>query len=529
MPVESAPQSGSLVVTRKGGAVRLAQDVNGCSPTIDCPGGIASLGSHLGGPQERFGPTEHKATNGPQSMQAGCEPAIKARQVIDLTRDWGDWTSVSLYLDRCQVDTPNELVKAAWDHVHLLRTQVGKVLDLGAGDARFAAGGRYEEYIGYEIDSDRCLNVRLPDNATLLNRCAFSDDVDDADLCIGNPPFVRNQDLPAGWRERASRVLQRRLGISVSGLANAWQYFFLQALASLNDNGLCVLVIPFEWVSRPSARALRDFIAKQRWEVNVYRLVDTTFDSVLTTSSITIVDKSKRTGSWSYFEETADGAYLPLQSPSGSAAGVIDYVRRSDIPEGAPRAIRGLSPGTQKVLTLTEGERVRSGLAIGRDVVPCVTTLRALPSDLRDLDEAAFKLHYRTPGQKCWLIRTDIAHSPALTAYLAAIPPANYETATCLERERWWAFKMPPTPAVLIAQSFKGEFPKGVRNIVGARAVGGVSGIYNVSDGQVATIVGGLDGEDLRGRVVAHSNGLRKIEINQLNSLLLRRFGLTDT
>jgi hypothetical protein len=87
---------------------------------------------------------------------------------------------------------------------------------------------------------------------------------------------------------------------------------------------------------------------------------------------------------------------------------------------------------------------------------------------------------------------------------------------------------MPPTPDVLIAQSFKGEFPKGVRNIVRARAVGGVSGIYNVSDEQVATIVGGLDGEDLRGRVVAHSNGLRKIEINQLNSLLLRRFGLTD-
>ena len=83
---------------------------------------------------------------------------------------------------------------------------------------------------------------------------------------------------------------------------------------------------------------------------------------------------------------------------------------------------------------------------------------------------------------------------------------------------------MPPVPGVLIAQSFKGEFPKGVRNSIGARAVGGVSGIYNASEDQITTIVGGLDGEDLRDRVVAHSNGLRKIEINQLNSLLLRRF-----
>ena len=457
-------------------------------------------------------------------MQAGCEPAVKAREVIDLTRDWGDWSSVSLYLDRCQVDTPSELVRAAWDHVGSLRTSVGKVLDLGAGDARFAAGGNYEEYIGYEIDAERCADAHVPDHGRLVNRCAFSDDIDDADLCIGNPPFVRNQDLPAGWREQASEVIRRRLGISISGLANAWQYFFLQSLASLKDDGLCVLVIPFEWVSRPSARALREYIAKQQWEVNVYRLVDTTFDSVLTTSSITIVDKAKKTGRWSYFEETADGAYLSMLSASGSKAGVIDHVRRSDIPEGSPRAVRGLSPGTQKVLTLTEGERVRSGLSIGRDIVPCITTLRVLPGNLRDLDDAAFKLYYRTPGQKCWLIRTDVVPSGALASYLSAVPSADYQTATCLERETWWAFKMPPVPDVLIAQSFKGEFPKGVRNLIGARAVGGVSGIYNASDDQITTIIGGLDGEDLRDRVVAHSNGLRKIEINQLNSLLLHRF-----
>ncbi|TPK71909.1 class I SAM-dependent methyltransferase [Mesorhizobium sp. B2-4-18] len=457
------------------------------------------------------------------------QPAVKARQVIDLTRDWGDWSSVSLYLNRCQVDTPSELVEATWAHVSLLRPQVGKVLDLGAGDARFAFGGTYAEYVGYEIDGDRCADVKLPPNARLLNRCAFSDDVDNADVCIGNPPFVRNQDLPAGWREQASKVLQRRLGIHVSGLANAWQYFFLQALASLKDDGLCALVIPYEWVSRPSARALRTFIEEQRWEVNVYRLVDTTFDSVLTTSSITIVDKAKRTGTWSYFEETAEGKYLSLPSPSGSSAGVISYAKRSDIPEGMPRAIRGLSPGTQKVLTLTEGERVRSGLMIGRDVVPCITTLRTLPGDLRELDDSAFKKYYRSRGQKCWLIRTDIGQSAALRSYLNAVPAEQYQTATCLERLNWWEFKMPPLPDVLIAQSFKGEFPKGVRNAVGARAVGGVTGIYNATEKQMVAIVGGLDGQDLRDRVVAHSNGLRKIEINQLNALLLDKFSLAGS
>lgn len=77
----------------------------------------------------------------------------------------------------------------------------------------------------------RCQGAVLPNHARLINRCAFSDDIEDADVCIGNPPFVGNQDLPVGWRHRASEVLKRRTGLTVSGLANAWQYFFLLSLA----------------------------------------------------------------------------------------------------------------------------------------------------------------------------------------------------------------------------------------------------------------------------------------------------------
>ena len=87
---------------------------------------------------------------------------------------------------------------------------------------------------------------------------------------------------------------------------------------------------------------------------------------------------------------------------------------------------------------------------------------------------------------------------------------------------------MPPIPPVLIAQSFKGQFPKGVRNTVAARAVGGVSGIYDVNSDEIDAILDGLGADDLRDRVVAYSNGLRKIEINQLNTLLLQRFGRAD-
>lgn len=442
-----------------------------------------------------------------------------------LTSDWGTPDSVSLYLQRCQVATPERLVEATWRHVHEARAEVGKVIDFGAGDGRFARHGRYRSYIGYEIDSRLCKRGTLPSNARLLNRCAFSNEVVDADVCIGNPPFVRNQDLPSGWRQNASQVLQRRSDVAISGLANAWQYFFLLALTSVHANGLCALVIPYEWVSRPSSKAVRDYIAAENWNVAVYRLIDTTFNSVLTTSSITIVDKAKRDGRWSYFEETASGEYSPLMSPSGGEDGVLPYLRRRRHEVKAPRAKRGLSPGTQKALTLTEGERVRAGLKAGRDVVPCLTSLRHLPDDVHELTTELLREHYRLAGQRCWLIRTDREPSPALSAYLRAVPPAQYQTTTCLGRDVWWKFVMPPVPQVLIAMSFKDQFPKVVRNDASVRAVGGVYGIYGLSDDQADEVIQWPTKLTIGDRVVAHANGLKKIEIGQLNSLLVGAFG----
>ena len=233
--------------------------------------------------------------------------ATRSQYLKPLTKTWGAWRSVSLYLTRCQVDTPPAIVKASWRHVASLRKSVGRVVDFGAGDGRFACFGSYESYEGFEIDRDRHKCSVLPTSAKLVDSCAFCSDIDDADLCIGNPPFVRNQDLPTGWRQQAAATLERRLGIKISGFANAWQYFFLLAIATLKADGLCVLVVPYEWVSRPSAKQLRDYITRERWEVQVYRLVDETFDSVATTASISIIDKSNRTGKWSFFEERDDG------------------------------------------------------------------------------------------------------------------------------------------------------------------------------------------------------------------------------
>lgn len=437
-----------------------------------------------------------------------------------LTEDWGTRASVTLYLDRCQVDTPQNVVAEVWRHIHERRSEITKVIDFGAGDGRFAHGGKYRQYIGYEIDAARCNSASLPPSAILLPKCAFSEVIVDADVCVGNPPYVRNQDLPEGWRQKVADTLLARTGVPLSGLSNAWQYFFLLSLASTKSDGLIAIVIPYEWVSRPSASALRAYIKNNEWGVSVYRLRDNTFHRVLTTSSITIIDKRNKASTWDFYEESEDGSFRKLASETDSADGIIKYTKRREIKKHGLHAKRGLSPGTQEILTLTEGERVRFGLEIGSDVVPCVTSLRTVTPDSLLLDEDNFKLYFRAVGAKCWLIRTDSSPSRRLKQYLDSIPEIKYQTATCLNREHWWKFAMPETPSLLVATGFRGASPKLMVNSVGAKAVGGVCGVYNAPIDECGRVAGFLKKIDLAESIVAHSNGLKKIEINQLNTLL---------
>ena len=460
---------------------------------------------------------EAPARHGPPTEREAAE----VPPASDLTGTWGDSVSVLSYLDRCQVDTPAEVVRATWTHVQKLRPgEIGKVVDLGAGDGRFAHHGSYRTYLGYEIDGARCAGARLPGNAKLENRCAFTDLRTDADVCIGNPPFVRNQDIPRDWRDHVHGVVRQRTGVSVPALANAWQYFFLNALATLKTDGLAALIVPFEWVSRPSAKALREYIHQEQWNVYVYRLRDASFARVLTTASITLVDKSARDGNWAFHDKALDGSDQPIASPTGSGAGVLNYLRAADLPPECPRAKRGLSPGTQKALTLTEEQREMHALSVERDIAPCITSLRHMPADVRELDEDTFHKHYVAGGRKCWLIRTDGASSSELSAYLASVPKSERQSKTCTKRAEWWRFKMPVAPSMLFAQGFRGKFPKVVRNTVGAHAVGGVCGIYSARETQIEELTGKLGGIDLRDRVVSYSSGFYKVEINQINALL---------
>lgn len=155
-----------------------------------------------------------------------------------------------------------------------------------------------------------------------------------------------------------------------------------------------------------------------------------------------------------------------------------------------------------------------------RDVVACVTTLRNLPASVKELDEVNFHNYYVNAGKKCWRIVTQTNPSDVLRVYIYSCLPNDYATKTCLARKQWWKFNLPQIPNFLFASGFRDKFPKYTTNRVGARAVGTVCGIYNATESQVRQLSDEFRKIDISNQIVSHSNGLRKIEINQLNTLL---------
>ena len=278
-------------------------------------------------------------------------------------------------LSDSQVTTPEPVVKLFWDLTKQHRKHLKSVLDMGAGDCRFAVGGNFNKYTGVEIDRRRIANARVPRNGEILHGCVFRHQKGEYDACIGNPPYARHHDIERSWKDRTVVRLKRELGVSLNKHCNLYIYFFCLALLKAREDGVVALIIPYEWVSRPSAKALREYIRQQRWNVSVYRFQKPIFDGVMTTASVSIVDKARRDDIWAYHDITPDQAVVNRPGVTDSKSGVLEYAQRGQV-----WALRGLSPGSQKVFTLTEGERVRAGLRRGRTSFRASRVLRMCPA-----------------------------------------------------------------------------------------------------------------------------------------------------
>jgi hypothetical protein len=386
---------------------------------------------------------------------------------------------------------------------------------MGAGDCRFARGGNFERYVGVEIDKKRVAVAEPPANGKIVHNCVFQHSESNFDACIGNPPYARHHDIQNSWKNKTVARLDSDLGIALNKHCNLYIYFFCLALLKSREDGLVALVIPYEWVSRPAAKALRGYIHSKRWNVDVYRFQMPIFETVMTTASICFVDKSRQGGRWRYYDITPEYRVRKRHGVTNSKKGLLDYAKR-----GAMWALRGLSPGSQKIFTLTEGERIHSGLS-RRDVVPCITSMRNVPRGLRTLTSETFRKHLVDAGEKCWLIRSNEEdRSRALDTYLECVPSRARDNYTCRHQDPWFNYEAHPVPRVLFSSGFTKFGPKVLMNSVGARAVGSVIGIHGKTKLSVRRLQAYLLRINFEKQVVAHARKLKKVEVKQLNGVL---------
>jgi hypothetical protein len=420
-------------------------------------------------------------------------------------------------LSDSQVTTPRPIVSLFWRVTLKYRQRFDSVLDLGAGDGRFSRGGHYKDYVGVEIDPKKAgKTASLRKGARLITGCAFRHRASDYDGCIGNPPYVRHHDIESPWKERTVDWIESQLNVRLNRRCNVYLYFMCLGMVKTHDEGLLALIIPYEWVSRPSAEAVRRYIRKEGWDVNVYRFTAPIFDNVLTTASVTIIDKRMRNEKWSYFEIDSHHNIVQRRGILEGKNAVLPYSSRSRI-----WATRGLSPGTQKVFTLTEAERVKHGLS-RRDVMPCVTSLRAVPKEITTLSGPCFQKRFVSKGQRCWLIRTQGRLRQQVANYLASVTRDKRDTYTCRNQHPWYNYVQPPIFRVLVSSAFTGFGPKALINSVGAVAVGTVSGISTKKQFSGRRLIKFLSAINFGKKVVPHAHTLRKVEVKQFNAVLKR-------
>src|SRR5216683_4650417 len=352
-------------------------------------------------------------------------------------------------LRRSQVGTPPEVISLFWRLVRRFRPTLGRVLDLGAGDGRFASGGHYTKYDGVEIDPQACRGISLPENARMHQTCAFRLKENGYEACIGNPPFVRHHDIEDQWRQRAAAQIHRDLGVHLNGEGNLYLYFICLAVMKTRPDGLVALVLPYEWVSRPSAHAIREHIDDNGWSVSVFRFNLGIFQDVLTTASISIIDKERRNRGWQYHDVLPSLTTKRRKGISGTRYTILPYS-----PRGSVWARRGISPGGQKTFTLTDKERRQAGLSRG-DLLPCVTTLRHLPHKVKELNWRCFERHFVSAGKRCWLIKSAVPRpSKRVRRYLRWIPARDRQTYACQRQKPWYRYEFAPVPRLLLLSGF---------------------------------------------------------------------------
>lgn len=140
-----------------------------------------------------------------------------------------------------QVFTPNFII----EQMLSLRKNNGNILEPSCGNGAFF--NKIKDCVGIELDNTKC-----PKNA--LNMDFFDYSIDKKfDTIIGNPPYVRFQDILPKTKEKINlEIFDER--------TNLYMFFIEKCIKHLSDNGELIFIVPRDFLKSTSCVKLNKYI-----------------------------------------------------------------------------------------------------------------------------------------------------------------------------------------------------------------------------------------------------------------------------
>lgn len=143
-----------------------------------------------------------------------------------------------------QVFTPPDIVRLMLS----LREKTGRVLEPSAGDGAFSE--RIAGCVAIEFDP------RVARQSMNVGDFFAYPDTERFSTVIGNPPYVRFQDIPPETRQH---IDMRHF----DGRSNLFLFFIEKAIRHLDDGGELIFIVPREFIKLTAARKLNRWIYEQ--------------------------------------------------------------------------------------------------------------------------------------------------------------------------------------------------------------------------------------------------------------------------
>ena len=435
-----------------------------------------------------------------------------------------------------------------------------QVVDPGTGSARFllAAGRRWPRarLIGIETDPLAALIARanlaaagLGPRATVIlgdYRSARISPADGRTVYIGNPPYVRHHQIPAGWKRWLAEAARER-GLQASGLAGLHVHFFLATARHAVPRDLGVFITAAEWLDVNYGSLVRSLLLGELGGESVHLLEPAAqvFPDATVTSAISCFRPGSRPGSMRLRLAAAPaglddlGGGRQVSRARLSAAGRWGPLVRGD----APARAAGRAPAG--CVELGEICRVHRGQVTGANAVwvretgqagvpprfrfPAVTRARELFAAAGVLPGAAsLRVVIDLPAELDELPGPERALVSAFIARAARAGAADSYIAR--HRRPWWRVGLTP-PAPIIASYMARRPPAFVRNVGAVRHLNIAHGLYPrepLPGAVLDRLAAYLRSSVALGQGRTYAGGLTKFEPGEMERLTVPWADITD-